>query len=227
MMDLKKLSEPFPSKDIEWRVQSAGEKNNRPWARVLAYVTNRAIMDRLDDICGCDGWQNEKPVAGPQGGVLSGIKIKCGDEWLTKWDGAENTEFEPVKGGLSGAMKRAAVQWGIGRYLYNLEAGYAEISTNGKHYQPEDKKNHKYQAFKWDPPALPVWALPVKTENTPESFPVKPDTKLIDEWYASFRGCETITDLQEAFPAAIKSTKFETDKQAIIAAKNIRKKELA
>mgnify|MGYP002508284444 CR=1 FL=1 len=28
---------------------------------------------------------------------------------------------EPIKGGLSDSMKRAAVQWGIGRVLYNME----------------------------------------------------------------------------------------------------------
>ena len=32
-------------------------------------------------------------------------------EWVTKWDAAENTQVKPSKGGRSGAMKRAAVQW--------------------------------------------------------------------------------------------------------------------
>ena len=47
-----------------------------------------------------------------------------------KWDAAENTQVEAVKGGRSGAMKRAAVQWGIGRYLYNLEEGFAQTSLD-------------------------------------------------------------------------------------------------
>ncbi|EHU15572.1 putative recombination domain protein [Escherichia coli DEC1A] len=29
-------------------------------------------------------------------------------------------------------MKRAAVQWGIGRYLYNLEEGFAQTSLDKK-----------------------------------------------------------------------------------------------
>ena len=56
-------------------------------------------------------------------------------------------------------MKRAAVQWGIGRYLYNLEETFAVVGETGAFYQGKnDKKNTP--AFKWSPPALPSWALP-------------------------------------------------------------------
>lgn len=158
------LQAPFPADHIEWRVQQAGEKNGTPWARVLAYITNRAIMERLDHVFGPTGWRNAY-TTGPGGGVLCGIGVLCEGEWVTKWDGAQNTDMESVKGGLSGAMKRAAVQWGIGRYLYDLDAGFANIHANGSHYQPEDRKNNRWPAFKWDPPALPVWALPSKDDS--------------------------------------------------------------
>jgi transcriptional regulator with PAS, ATPase and Fis domain len=58
-MDLKKLKEPFPAEDIEWRIQSSGKGNSGIWALVLAYVTARAITDRLDAVCGMEGWQND------------------------------------------------------------------------------------------------------------------------------------------------------------------------
>ncbi len=45
--------------------------------------------------------------------------------------GCRETQVEAVKGGRSGAMKRAAVQWGIGRYLYNLEK-ILQISSDKK-----------------------------------------------------------------------------------------------
>jgi hypothetical protein len=108
-MDLKKLAEPFKPKDIEWRVQQAGGFGENPWALVLAYVTNRAIMQRLDDVCGIENWKNEFKSA-PDGGVMCGLSVKVvrkptGDidpmsysEWVTKWDGAENTNVEAVKG---------------------------------------------------------------------------------------------------------------------------------
>lgn len=155
-MDLAKLKECFPANDIEWRLQQAEtKKDGSIRAKCLAYVTNRAIQTRLDDVCGPENWKNEYTKA-PDGGVLCGISIKIGDEWVTKWDGAENTDIQGVKGGLSGSMKRAAVQWGIGRYLYKLEESWARIENNGKF----SGKTKEGKWFNWNPPALPNWALP-------------------------------------------------------------------
>ena len=172
ILDLGKLKEVFPPEDIEWRIQSSGKKqNDEIWAKVLAYITNRAIMDRLDKVCGPENWKNSFTAA-PNGGTLCGLSIKVGNEWITKWDGAENTDFEAVKGGLSGAMKRAGVQWGIGRYLYKLPTGWANITPSGRH---SDKlKDGTW--FKWDPPPLPKWALP--SGISPEK--PKKDTTQID-----------------------------------------------
>ncbi len=158
--ELARLRDPFAPEDIEWRVQQAGEKNGKPWARVLAYVTNRAIMDRLDEVVGPSNWRNEYRE-GPAGGVVCGLSILVTradgtSEWVTKWDGAENTDVEPVKGGLSNAMKRAAVQWGMGRYLYGLDEGWAKVHDGGEHFA----KTKEGKAFRWDPPTLPDWALP-------------------------------------------------------------------
>lgn len=166
MADIKDIQEkllaPFDPFDIEWRVQQAGEKQGHKWALVLAYVTNRAIMERLDDVFGIDGWQNEYfPL--PDGGVVCGLKCKLGDEWITKYDGADKTNIEATKGGLSNAMKRAGVQWGIGRYLYRLDTTFVTL-TEGK--LPSDGDNiacfikdmggRHYFAR----PALPKFALP-------------------------------------------------------------------
>ena len=164
-MDLCELKKPFPSKDIEWRVTRSGVKQNgEPWALVAAYVTNRAIMDRLDGVCGPGNWMNQF-TGGPNGGQLCGISIRVGDEWITKWDGADNTDIESVKGGLSNAMKRAAVQWGIGRYLYSVEEGYAQVftdnsSTKGVYRGDAKRKDNTKVYFTWNPPKLPAWALP-------------------------------------------------------------------
>jgi hypothetical protein len=162
------LRQPFKAEDIEWRIQRQGSKPKGDkityWAMVLAYVTNRAIMERLDEVCGLTGWQNVFQTA-PDGGVLCGISIYDDEkkEWITKYDGAENTQVEAIKGGLSSAMKRAAVQWGIGRYLYNLDTTFVNLHL--------DKGNRKYKTlFKsdngiqkslwWNAPALPEFAKP-------------------------------------------------------------------
>lgn len=159
-IDFGALREVFPPEELEWRVQQAGEKSGRVWAMVVPYVTNRAIQQRLDDVAGPPNWKNEFR-AGPAGGVVCGLSVRVGDEWVTKWDGAENTEIEEVKGGLSGAMKRAAVHWGIGRYLYGLDETWAKVHDEGRfHGKTRDGKS-----FRWDPPTLPEWALPRRREQ--------------------------------------------------------------
>lgn len=166
-MNLEDLQQPFAMSDIEWRIGRGGVKNNgEPWATLLAYITNRAIMDRLDQVVGPENWQNEYKEA-PCGGLLCGLSIymaengSCGD-WVTKWDGAENTQFESVKGGLSGSMKRAAVHWGIGRYLYKLTDNWATIvdkNTLGALRGQVKDKNKQDHYFYYLPPTLPEWAL--------------------------------------------------------------------
>lgn len=58
-MNLNLLDEPFATEDIEWRIQQAGKRGETVWAKVLAYVSNRAIMKRLDEVCGKAEWRNE------------------------------------------------------------------------------------------------------------------------------------------------------------------------
>ena len=194
-MNLEELGKPFAPEDLEWRVQQAGAKDGKPWARVLVYVTNRAIMNRLDDVCGAENWQNElKEIS--NGSFICGLSIKIGDEWVTKWDGCDKSDIEPVKGAISGAMKRSAVQWKIGRYLYSLDAGFAIVSPDGKHYQPA--KDGKYSAFKWNPPALPAWALPAVQGNK------KPETTLPSGALYLIESCTTLEELVKTWSALSK-----------------------
>jgi hypothetical protein len=174
MIDFKALQACFPAEDIEWRIQQAGEKNGKVWALCIAYVTNRAIQTRLDEVVGPDNWKNEF-LAGPNGGVVCGLSIRVDredgcSEWVTKWDGADNTDIEQVKGGLSGAMKRAAVQWGIGRYLYELEEEFADVREDGRmRGKVKGRTPGEDRSFRWNPPKLPAWAVPGSTDAPRDS----------------------------------------------------------
>lgn len=141
----QKLAVPFLPSEIEWRISATNKDKTKGIA--VPYITNRAIMNRLDSIFGIFGWKNEF-VANDKSKIC-GISIKFGDEWYTKYDGADDTNIEATKGGISNAMKRAAVQWGIGRYLYKLPTFWVAIEQAGKSYKLKGK-----------PPELPNWALP-------------------------------------------------------------------
>ena len=130
------LAKPFAPEDLEWRLQRA-DKDGR-WGIAVPFVTNRAIQNRLDDVVGPENWYNEfKPWNGDgkKGAQICGISIHFEERgFITKWDGAENSDIEPVKGGLSDSMKRAAVQWGIGRVLYNMDAVFVDVEKKGASY---------------------------------------------------------------------------------------------
>ena len=151
---MEQLQAPFKPDEIEWRVGSTNSDKTKGLA--LAYVTNRAIQNRLDDLFGVFGWRNEYREW-KDNSQLCGISVWSEDrsEWVTKWDGASDSNMDATKGGLSDAMKRAAYQWGIGRYLYNLPAVWMPLEKRGNSYVLKQQ------------PKLPAWALPegVKDEG--------------------------------------------------------------
>ena len=54
------------------------------------------------------------------GRTVCELSLKINGVWITKTDGAGDTNIEGEKGGLSDAFKRAAVKFGVGRYLYYM-----------------------------------------------------------------------------------------------------------
>mgnify|MGYP002596145183 CR=1 FL=1 len=151
------LAQPFAPEDLEWRLQNTIEDKMRGMA--VPYVTNRAIQYRLDDVVGVENWYNRfKPwhkfvakVPGKEDyrkledkeiiSQLCGIAIYFAER--KKWDGAELSEIEPVKGGLSDSMKRAAYQWGIGRVLYDMNTVWVDIEKKGKTWFIRDDQRQK------------------------------------------------------------------------------------
>lgn len=186
----RKLSQPFEAHEIEWRINRKGIKNGKPWAVAIPYITSRAVQDRLDSVFGLLGWQNEIKKISDMG-FLSGISIKCGDEWITKWDGAEGSTangMDLIKSGSSNALKRAAVLLGIGRYLYGLDESFVDciISEGWSHpygnvYQ--DKQNQNLLVA-WRDPVLPPWALPgVDFDSFIDDIKNAKDNEELDECY--------------------------------------------
>jgi hypothetical protein len=128
MVDLKALAAPLDPDKVDWRIGSTTQDKSKGMA--LAYIDSRTVMERLDEVCGPEGWQCEYPHAGAKTSCQIGIKID--DEWVWKGDGAGDTDFEGDKGAFSDAFKRAAVKWGIGRYLYDLKAPWVAIEQKGR-----------------------------------------------------------------------------------------------
>jgi len=131
-MKLAELKSEFPRGAVSWRAQTLTKAGDK--ALALAYIDARDVMDRLDQVCSEAGWQDSYAETA-KGRIICTISVFIGDQWVSKSDGAGNTDVEGDKGAISDAFKRAAVKWGIGRYLYDIKAPWVPCETteyNGK-----------------------------------------------------------------------------------------------
>jgi len=134
---LRELTRPFLDEEVEWRVDRTTAANNGrpPRAYLLAYLTLRGVQQRLDSAVGAHNWSNQTQVYPTACHVGIGILIR--KEWVWKWDGAgqrsmhgDQADLHQGKAAVSDAMKRAAVQWGMGRHLYDLPDTWVDVSPN-------------------------------------------------------------------------------------------------
>lgn len=140
----KRLAEPFDPTAVSWRVGSLNKDKTK--AMALAYVDARDVMDRLDAVCGPFGWQSEHVVTGDM--VTCHIRIRDPEtgEWITKSDGAGKTDVEGEKGSYSDSLKRAAVAWGVARYLYSTASPWVAVEPYGRSYRIADSEKGRLLA---------------------------------------------------------------------------------
>lgn len=171
---------PFPASDIEWRTAyNSGDKTK---GFAVPFVDSRAIQERLDKIFGPENWQNEFAVSPSaednSSAYVCTISVYSPErnEWIKKSDGSGATDIEPVKGGLSGALKRAASVLGIGRYLYDLEGLWVEIEQRGKSYVIKESEYKKLAVHYNKQMAERKKGFKAEnTENPPAEQPKAPD----------------------------------------------------
>jgi hypothetical protein len=139
------LAAPFPVTEVQFKPGVVS--GNR--ALALAYVDARSVQDRLDAVLGIDGWQDDYQCLA-DGAVVCKLRLRIGGEWITKTDVGGQSEQpdggDRTKAAFSDALKRAAVKYGVGRYLYNLPAQWVDF---------DPKKKQIVHA-----PPLPAWAIP-------------------------------------------------------------------
>jgi hypothetical protein len=135
------LAAPFELTEVKFKPQTVS--GNR--ALAVPFVDARVIQDRLDDVLGVMGWQDSYECL-PDGAVVCRLRIRLGKEWITKEDvggqSEQPDEGDRRKAAFSDALKRAAVKFGIGRYLYRLKPQWVD-------YDPQKRQIVK-------PPALPL-----------------------------------------------------------------------
>lgn len=183
-MKLSDLSAPFPADAISWRAQQVTQAGDK--ALALAYIDARDVMRRLDATVGPENW-SDAYVETVKGRVICTLSICIEGEWISKSDGAGDTDVEGEKGGMSDAFKRAAVKWGIGRYLYEVGATFAPCDirqANGKKYwkawKPEAHRMFNAALDKAAKATHTAAAVPV--QSAPAELPTGPINDKTRDW---------------------------------------------
>jgi hypothetical protein len=150
------LACPFDPREIKWKPQMV--KNNR--AMAMAYIDARLVCDRLDDVLGVEGWKDSYQLL-PDGSVQCLLSLRLFGEWVTKEDVGSQSEQpdggDRLKAAFSDALKRAAVKFGVGRYLYRLPSQWVD-------YDPIKKQLVQI-------PALPDFAMPGASQSRGKAAP--------------------------------------------------------
>jgi len=114
---LKALSEPFPENEIGWKAQAFNQDKTR--ALAVPHITARHVMNRLDEVVGPANWTTDfEFIPGVKAAkvMLTVFGITKSDIGFVRGD-----DDAAIKGSVSDGLKRAAVLFGIGRYLYETE----------------------------------------------------------------------------------------------------------
>lgn len=161
---LAKLAEPFDVDEIYWKPQAIAK--NKTSAMAAAYADPRAYSDRLNDVLGPNKWSCDYVV-----NTISPIVNTNSD--VSKWDRfyykgkvlvvatltleglgknsgtgeSDCVDDNAITSAEAQAFKRAAVRFGLGRYLYDLPKGM---------WVPYSETERKITK----PPELPDWAIP-------------------------------------------------------------------
>jgi len=118
----EKLLAPFDESAVKFKPTVVRDGK----ALALAYVDARTILDRLDELVGVENWHDEYEVISPKQ-----VVCKLTINGVTKSDAgeAQDSEKEPLKSAVSDSLKRAAVKFGIGRYLYRLPKTWCKYDS--------------------------------------------------------------------------------------------------
>jgi len=198
-MNFAELSAPFPPDAIHWRAQTVTKDGDK--ALALAYLDARDVQDRLDAVCGPANWRDSY-VETPKGRTICTLEIRVDGEWIGKSDGAGDTDVEGEKGSISDALKRAAVKWGIGRYLYDLGNVWAPCES----YEIDDRGKKRMKWKKWKPEADRAFAAALNrlTGGAPA-----PTSDPVGEKPQAAAGAELVNDGHlQSIRAAARQAKF-------------------
>ncbi|MBC8254249.1 MAG: hypothetical protein H8E35_09470 [Ardenticatenia bacterium] len=125
------LAAPFPVEDIYWKPQAM--TRDRKKALAVPYADGRAYEDCLNQVVPGDWASNVTFTPAPPKIVCTATLTVCG---ITRTgDGeASLSDENAATGAYAQAFKRAAMRFGLGRYLYDLSSPWVAYDQEHKRF---------------------------------------------------------------------------------------------
>lgn len=184
---LAELRRPFTIHAVRFKPQTVTKDQKK--AMAAHYIDARLVAERLNAVVGADGWRDTYRVLFEDQAqwhaafhfpveccltVLDVTRVDVGN-----YQGAAPDE-KAVKSAYSDALKRAAVKFGIGAYLYSLPRTWAEtrVGQNGKAqgYTPAGEAAIRRAYTQWLAGSLNTWGAPLDHGDVGEDPDASPET---------------------------------------------------
>jgi hypothetical protein len=120
--DIRALLEA-PFQEIQWKIQTMSKDSTK--GMVVGYIDARDVAARLDSV-GVT-WSDSYTVL--QMASTWVVECRLTVDGITRTDVGTGDGEESAKSAYSDAFKRAAVKFGIGRYLYDLPTSWVAVEN--------------------------------------------------------------------------------------------------
>jgi hypothetical protein len=177
MSELKEIQDKLKVEiPFKWRVQSFSK--HKPSATCVAYIDSRDVQDILDESClWSDRYYSE-------GGLLfCEITIYADGREYKRTDTGSESNVDKQKGHSSDAFKRAAVKFGVGRFLYSKKIQYVKadvVKTSNNYPKVVDNNGNT------------VWDLTKHINGHKPQVTTKQPSEKLNE-------CKTLLELQKVY----------------------------
>lgn len=193
MKELKQIQQEL-KKEIpyKWRVQSFSK--HKPQATCVAYIDSRDVQDVLDKHC---IWSDR--YYSVNGMLFCEITIYADGIEYKRSDAGSESNVEAQKGQSSDAFKRAAVKFGIGRFLYSKKMVYLKadaVKTSNNYPNVVDNNGQK------------VWDI-TKHINQLNNQPTKPAPTDDRKWLTESQFNATLKATKEQAEQVLKTFKMK------------------
>lgn len=119
---------PLRADEIELRVHTVKKDDSKQGCSLLLYKNARCDMNILDEVFGIFGWSRMQEEI--NGHLYCTVSLWDGSQWVSKQDVGVESFADKEKGESSDAFKRACVNIGIGRELYDVPFIWIPLAAN-------------------------------------------------------------------------------------------------